>query len=34
MAFKKTHQDSFFGDFLYDGIVPKDHFFEKSKGGS
>lgn len=31
MAFKKHTNDSFYGDFLYDTIVPKDHFLRKAK---
>jgi len=31
MAFKKHTTDSFFGDFLYERIVPQDHFLRKAK---
>lgn len=31
MAFKKQTTDSFYGDFLYDSIVPKNHFLRKAK---
>ena len=27
--FQKTDQQSFFGEYLYDQIVPKDHFLRK-----
>lgn len=32
MAFKKHSTDSFFGDFLYEMVVPKDHFLVKARG--
>ncbi len=31
VRFKKDTQDSFFGHFLYERIVPKDHFLVKAK---
>jgi len=31
MAFKKHTTNSFFGDFLYDATVPKDHFLRKAR---
>lgn len=31
MAFKKQTTSSFFGDFLYDNIVPTNHFLRKAK---
>ena len=31
MAFKKHTTDSFFGDFLYDSIIPKNHFLKIAK---
>jgi len=31
MAFKKHTTSSFFGDFLYDSIVPENHFLRKAK---
>ena len=27
--YQKTHKQSFFGEYLYDQIVPKDHFLRK-----
>jgi len=29
--FAETGKDSFFGDYLYDQIVPKEHFLRKLK---
>lgn len=31
MAFKKHTTNSFFGDFLYDSVVPENHFLRKAK---
>lgn len=31
VRFKKDTQNSFFGNFLYAQIVPKDHFLVKAK---
>ncbi len=31
VRFKKDTQDSFFGNFLYDRILPKDHFLVRAK---
>lgn len=31
MAFKKQTNNSFYGDFLYDTIVPENHFLRKAK---
>lgn len=27
--FKETGRDTFFGDYLYDQVVPQDHFLRK-----
>ena len=31
--FVETGRDSFFGDYLYDQVVPQDHFLRKLKQG-